>query len=331
LDPGARAACAAEIIDVARQAGYSAAGIVRTIEGEVGDYGEKGTLAVANSRGLFAWYNATSLQVTTTVQAPDSSGWADALRHRATDVDAGDVGRRATEKARLSAAPRSMAPGAYTVILEPAAVAELLAFLSVEFSATVVDEGRSFLSNRQGAQIFGRGIRISADPFHPLHQGRPFDAMGDATRTVALVEDGVHTGLVYDRVAAHRHGVSPSGHGLRVPSTDGAMADYLVLEGGDQSVDEMIRQTKRGVLVSRVWYTRPVDPAALLITGMTRDGTFWIEDGELQHGIRNFRFNQSLPALLQNVVAAGEPEYAWPAVVPPLKVEGFRFTSETSF
>jgi len=116
-----------------------------------------------------------------------------------------------------------------------------------------------------------------------------------------------------------------------VPSTEGAQAGYLVLDGGDQSLAEMIRTTKRGVLVTRVWYTRPVDPAALLITGMTRDGTFWIEDGAIRHGIRNFRFNQSIPELLSNVVAAGVPTYAWPAVVPPLKIDGFRFTSETSF
>jgi predicted Zn-dependent protease len=217
------------------------------------------------------------------------------------------------------------------VILEPAAVAEMVAFLSPEFSATVVDDGRSFLSNRQGQQIFGKGIRLTADPYHPLHQGRPFDELGDPTRRVVLVEDGRHQALVYDRVAARRHGVEPTGHALRVPSTEGAVAGHLVLDGGEQSLSEMIASTRRGILVSRVWYTRTVDPARLLITGMTRDGTFWIEGGEIRHGIRNLRFNQSVPDLLSTVVAAGKPEYAWPAVVPPLKVEGFRFTSETSF
>jgi predicted Zn-dependent protease len=331
LDAAQRAERARCIIDQARRAGFNAAGMVRCVDGEVGEYGEKGTVCLANSKGLFAWHETSSLQVTTTVQASDSSGWADVLAHAARDVDAAAIGHRATEKARLSAAPRSVAPGEYTVILEAAAVAELVAFLAPEFSATVVDEGRSFLSNRQGQQLFGAGIRLSSDPFHPLHQGRPFDEIGDPTRPVVLVEDGRHRGLVYDRAAARRHGVEPTGHALRVPSTEGAVAGHLVLDGGERSVQEMIADTRRGILVSRVWYTRTVDPATLLITGMTRDGTFWIEDGAVRHGIRNLRFNQSVPELLRHVVAAGKPEYAWPAVVPPLKVEGFRFTSETSF
>ena len=224
-----------------------------------------------------------------------------------------------------------MTPGEYPVILEPAAVAELVAYLSHEFSATVVDEGRSFLSDRKGTQLFGENVHIADDAYHPLHRARPFDEEGIPVQRVTLVESGKHQGLLYDRAAAKRHGVAPTGHALRVPSADGAAASSLVLRGGTTSLDDMITSTDRGVLVTRLWYTHPVDPSQLVITGMTRDGTFWVEDGEIRHGIRNMRFNQSLIELMRNVSHLGPEVYASPCVVPALKADGFRFTSETSF
>ena len=331
LGADARADMARQMIDAARSRGLTAAGIVRVVEGDVGDYGEKNTIALATSNGLFAYHRQTWAKLTTTIMAPDSSGWADAEAHAAGTIDAADVGRIAAEKAVASAQPRSLAPGAYTVILEPAAVAELLAFLMAEFSATVVDEGRSFLSNRTGTQIFGANIRLTSDPYHPLHRTRPFDEEGVPTKRVVLVDGGKHRGLVYDRATAKRLAAEPTGHGLPVPTTEGALASRLVLDGGTTSLADMIASTDRGVLITRVWYTRTVDPVQLVITGMTRDGTFWVEGGRVRHGIKNFRFNQSLIDLLSHVVALGPQVYAWPCVVPPLKVEGFRFTSETSF
>ena len=331
LGPDAAAELARQVVAIAAERGLTAAGIVRRIEGEVGEYGEKGTIAMASSKGLFAYHPQTSLQVTATAMGSDSSGWADSMAHAAADVDAGRVGRIAAEKALASAAPRPVAPGEHTVVLEPAAVAELLAFTMFDWSATVVDEGRSFLSGRTGTRLFGSNIRITDDAAHPLHRDRPFDEEGMPTTRVTLVEGGEHRELVYDRIAAQRHGKQPTGHGLRIPSTEGAVASHLVLEGGPTTLEAMIRNTERGILVTRFWYTRPVDPYRLLITGMTRDGTFWIEDGEIRHGIRNLRFNQSLVDLLQHVTALGPQVFAFPCVVPPLRAEGFRFTSETTF
>lgn len=331
LDAEARADLAARMIAASASHGLTAAGIVRCVEGDVGEYGERGTLALANSNGLFAFHRATQLKLTATAMGDDSSGWFDAQSHRAADLDADAVGRVAAEKARASAAPRSVPPGEYRVVLEPAAVADLLCYLAPEFSATVVDEERSFLSGCAQARLFGSNIDIADDAYHPLHRGRPFDEEGTPVQRVVLVEAGEHRGLVYERAAAARHDTTPTGHGLRVPSTNGAVAGALVLGGGDTSLDAMVRSTERGILVTRAWYTHPVDPAQLVITGMTRDGTFWIEAGEVRHGIRNMRFNQSLVQLLRQVTALGPQVYASPCVVPPLVVEGFRFTSETTF
>lgn len=331
LEPEARAAAVRALVDAAATHGFECAGIVRNVAGRVGEYGEKGTLALANSAGLFAWHRETRLHVSVTVQGPDSSGWADATVHAARDLDAAALGRVAVEKAHAASRPRPLEPGAYTVVLEPAAVAELLAFLAPEFSATVVHEGRSFLSGREARGLFGPGITLRDDPYHALHRGVPFDEEGVPVQPVTLVERGDLTSLVYDRLAAGRHGVVPTGHGLRVPSSDGAAASHLVLEGGDQTTAQLVAGVERGILVTRFWYTRPVDPTSLLITGMTRDGTFWIEDGRIRHGIRNMRFNQSLVDLLRSVRVLGRPEYAVPAVVPPVVADGFHFTSVTSF
>ena len=329
--PETRAEAVRAIVAAAEARDLVAAGFVSTVVGCVGDYGDKGTIAVANSNGLFACHQATALRISATLQGADSTGWVDVQSHRGADLDAAALGRLAADKAVAAAAPRELPPGEYTVVLEAAAVADLLAFTTLEWSATVVDEGRSFLSGRTGSRIFGPNIRLWDDPYHPLHQGTPFDEEGMPTAPVLLVEDGVQRGLVYDRVAAARHGVPPTGHALPVPSTEGAAAQHLVLEGGASSLAEMIQGTERGILVTRFWYTRPVDPRQLLITGMTRDGTFLIEGGEVRHGIKNLRFNHSLIDLLQRVRALGRAVYASPAVVPPLLADGFRFTSTTTF
>ncbi len=231
----------------------------------------------------------------------------------------------------LGVDPKAIEPGRYTVILEPAAVGDLCYFLAEGFNAQQVDEGRSFLSGKVGETVFGQNIDIDDDPYHPLIQGRPFDGEGVPTKKVSLVEKGVVKGLVYDRKTAAKLGKEPTGHGLPVPNVEGAHPSSISMKGGTSSIEEMIKSTKKGILVTRLWYNRLVDPMKLIITGMTRDGTFWVEDGKISHGIKNLRYNQSLIELLNHVDAATPQERMWGYAVPGILAREFNFTSVTLF
>jgi predicted Zn-dependent protease len=187
-----------------------------------------------------------------------------------------------------------------------------------------------------GQKLFGSNIQIRDDIYHPLHLGGPFDGEGVPRQRVVLVEQGVPKNLVYARQTARKTGAEPTGHGFPLPNEYGEAPLNIVMEGGRHSVDEMIRSTERGLLVTRLWYIREVDPYQKIVTGMTRDGTFWIEAGEVRHGVKNLRFNQSLIEMLSNVEMMGPPERAageesYEMVVPPMKVHDFTFSSVTKF
>src|SRR5262249_46079181 len=184
---------------------------------------------------------------------------------------------------------------------EPAAVLDLVGQMFGDFSATAVRDGRSFLNDRIGNRLFGGNITIHDDCFHPLQSGSPFDGEGVPRRRLILVDRGVVGDIAYSRQAAAFAGAEPTGHGLPLPNEIGEAPVNIVIAGGDVSVDEMVRSTERGILVTRLWYIREVDPYEKIFTGMTRDGTFLIERGEVTGGVRNFRFNQSLIELLSNV------------------------------
>ncbi|MBI5368514.1 MAG: TldD/PmbA family protein [Planctomycetes bacterium] len=321
-DPTARARAAQVAIETARAAGMKAAGYVST--------GAQ-LLAHATSRGLSAHQTWSAAGFSLTVTGADSTGWVLQTAPSLADLDASVLARRATQKAVAARAPRPLPPGEYTVILEPAAVADLLGFLRPGFGARQVQEKQSFLTDRLGTPVFGANIALADDCQHPLATGPVFDGEGVPRRPVSLVEAGVARGLVYDRRCAAKAGVAPTGHGLPEPNAIGSWAQNLALAGGDSSVERMIAATRRGVLVTRFWYCRQVEPMQVVITGLTRDGTYWIEDGRVAHGLQNARFNQGVVALLNRVTALGVPERAGggeepPLVVPALAAEGFRFT-----
>jgi predicted Zn-dependent protease len=219
-----------------------------------------------------------------------------------------------------------------------------------DFGGQALLDQRSFLNDRVGKKIFGENITIWDDVAHPLQSGAPFDGEGVRRQRVKLVESGVVKRLVYARgtaakikqseLAAQLGEVAATGHGFPLPNEMGEAPMNVVFEGGaagaQKTVDEMIASTERGVLVTRLWYIREVDPYEKILTGMTRDGTFYVENGKLQHGIRNFRFNQSLLHMLSNVVEMGEPvrasgEESFDMVVPAMKVKDFNFTEVTKF
>jgi predicted Zn-dependent protease len=325
--PADRARCVAEAIGVVESAGQTAAGIYST--------GETVT-ALFNSRGVAAWYRESMARFSITAMAADSSGWAKAAACNAAALDPLALAKSAAQKAAASAAPVVLPPGRYTVVLEPAAALDLVGQMFGDFSATAIRDGRSFLTDRVGARLFGENITIIDDALDPLQAGPPFDGEGVPRRRLNLVDGGVVREIAYSRQAAAIAGVAPTGHGLPLPNEIGEVPANIVIAGGDSTLDRMIESTGRGVLVTRLWYIREVDPYEKIFTGMTRDGTFLIENGRVVGGVRNFRFNQGLIEMLSNVEALSESvrasgEEAPEMVVPAMKVRDFNFTEVTRF
>ncbi|HUE04524.1 MAG TPA: TldD/PmbA family protein [Bryobacteraceae bacterium] len=327
VNPTGRAEAVADAIRIVESAGQTAAGIYSTSEG---------VFALLNSRGVIAYYPETMAQFSITAMAADSSGWAkgSACSHR--DLDPAAMARTASEKAQASRNPVELPPGAYTVILEPAAVLDLAGQMFGDFSATAISDGRSFLRDRIGEKLFGENITIYDDAYHPLQAGSPFDGEGVPRRKLVLVDRGVVHEVAFCRQAAHTAGVEPTGHGFPLPNEFGEAPMNIVIAGGTAPIEEMIASTARGILVTRLWYIREVDPYEKIMTGMTRDGTFLIEDGRIARGVRNFRFNQALPEMLSNVEALSPAvrasgEESFDMVVPAMKVRGFHFTEVTRF
>jgi len=314
------------------EAGVTAAGIYETGRGTIGDYGMVDAMAIANTRGLAAYHRGTHATFRISALDGAASGWAERESWRASDVDGAALADRAVEKAIRSRGAKSWDPGAYTVVLEPAAVADLLTDLSwISLGALAVQEGRSFLSGRIGERVMGENVTLRDDPFHPLHRGSPFDAEGIPTRPTTLIERGIARGPVYDRPTAAKEGKESTGHSLPIPNTIGPLARHLVLEGGAGPAEALLDGIERGLWVTRVWYTNVVDPMTATLTGMTRDGLFAIEKGRITHAVRNFRFNQSVVEMLKRVEGMSEAVRAGGVVCPALRIQGFHMSSVTEF
>jgi PmbA protein len=292
--------------------------------------------AIANTRGLFVSHRQTRAEFSITILESDSSGWAKANSPDLSRIDPLAMARSAGEKAAASRSPREAAPGRWTVILEPSAVLDLVGFLFYDFAGTALWDQRSCFTKRMGKRVLGENITLADDAYHPLQTGAPFDGEGLPRRKVLLVDKGVPTNLVYSRATAKKMKARPTGHGFSLPNDMGEAPLNLVFSGGKSSVEEMLRSTERGILVTRLWYIREVDPYEKILTGMTRDGTFLVENGKVAGGIRNFRFNQGLLEMLSNVElmspavrAAGEESFEM--VVPAMKVRNFHFSEVTKF
>jgi len=341
LTPEDRARAVEEIVGIAKKNNLTTAGIFSC---------SRSAEAIMNSRGLSAFHAQTSSEISITMLAGDSSGWQKANSPDVRNLDAAALAGTAAQKARESASPREVPPGKYTVILEPAAVLDLVGFMFFDFGGMAILDQRSFLNNRMGTRLFGENITVNDDVYHPLQSGAPFDGEGVHRQPVRLVENGVVRNLVYARATAEKMkksehaakvgNIAPTGHGLALPNELGEVPLNIVFEGGPEAarrtVEQMIASTDRGILVTRCWYIREVDPYEKILTGMTRDGTFYIENGKLRHGLRNFRFNQSLIQMLNNVTEMGTPvrasgEESFDMVVPPMKVRDFNFTEVTKF
>jgi len=266
----------------------------------------------------------------------DSSGWAKANAPDVRLLDPEALAAGASQKAAASRRPREVSAGRWTVILEPSAVLDLVGSLFYDFAGTAMLDQRSCFNGRLGKKVMGDNITLCDDFAHPLQSGPPFDGEGLPRRKVLLVDRGVPRNLVYARATAKKMKAKATGHGLPLPNESGEAPFNLVFGGGNTSVDQMVASTDRGILLTRMWYIREVDPYEKVLTGMTRDGSFLVEGGRIVSGIRNFRFNQGILEMLSNVEqlgpavrAAGEESFEM--VVPAMKVRNFRFSEVTKF
>jgi predicted Zn-dependent protease len=280
--------------------------------------------------------------------AVDSSGWQKSNSPDARNLDPFALAETAAKKAVESAHPREVPAGKWTVILEPSATLDIVGFMFWDFSGMAILDQRSFLTGRIGTKLFGENITIWDHVAHPLQNGSTFDGEGVRRQSVELVENGVVKRVVYARATAarmkrseYRNKVGPieaTGHGFALPNEMGEMPQNIVFApvSDPQTVEQMIATTERGILVTRLWYIREVDPFEKILTGMTRDGTFLIENGQVQGGVRNFRFNESLIHMLSNVETMSVPvrssgDESFDMVVPAIKVRDFNFTEVTKF
>lgn len=339
ITPRLRADGVKKIVEVAQKHKLTTAGIFSSSESVEG---------IFNSRGLSAWHAQTLAEISITMLAADSSGWQKANSPDVANIDPLGLAEIAAKKAIDSAHPAEIPAGKYTVILEPAAVLDIVGFMFWDYSGMAILDQRSFLTGRIGSQLFGKNITIWDDVTHPLQTGSPFDGEGLRRQRLPLVENGVVKRVVYARATAERmkHSeykdkvgpIEATGHGFALPNEMGEMPCNIVfaVPQNPQSVEQMIASTERGVLVTRLWYIREVDPYEKILTGMTRDGTFLVENGRVHQGVRNFRFNQSLIHMLSNVEAMSVPvrcsgEESFDMVAPAMTVRDFGFTEVTKF
>ncbi|HZP23819.1 MAG TPA: TldD/PmbA family protein [Terriglobales bacterium] len=336
-----RAAAVGHMVEVARHHALTCAGIFSSAQIVEG---------IFNSQGVADWYEQTQAEVSITMIGETSSGWQKVNSPDVAQLDPARMAEIAAEKTIASQHPIELTPGKYTVILEPSAVLDAVGFMFWDFGGSALLEQRSFLNDRVGTQLFGANINVWDDVYHPLQAGVPFDGEGMKRHRVKLIENGVVQAVTYARSSAQRMRqseiagkvgpIKATGHGFSLPNEIGEAPLNIVFAGPSraetQCVEQMIASTERGILVTRLWYIREVDPYEKLLTGMTRDGTFLIEDGQIRGGVRNFRFNESLIHMLQNVESMGEPvraggEESMDMVVPAMKVRDFNFTETTKF
>jgi predicted Zn-dependent protease len=299
--------------------------------------------AIMNKKGMFAYHLSSNVDFTATIRSEDGtgSGWVSRDFNDVSKLDTAKASAVAIKKSLGSMAAKEMEPGKYTVIMEPAALDGLLGNMAGNFGQRGADEGRSFLSkkpkegeepvegaatNRLGEKMFDERVSIYSDPTNPDCPTAPFAGDGSAVGKTMWVDKGVITAMPNSRYWAKKTGVA------YVPTayTGGGIFggnQQILIDGTDQSLEDLIKGTRRGVLVTRLWYIRQLDPQTLLYTGLTRDGTFYIENGEIKYPIKNFRFNESPIVMLNNIEAIGKPQRINGSMIPPMKIRDFTFSS----
>lgn len=325
--PAERAAMVKTSVEICEKKGVLGAGYIPKLHW---------TDAIANSNGLFGYFRYAEASFILTCRTPDQtgSGWAGTTGVKdIRNINAAELTEVAADKGLRSRKPKAIEPGNYTVILEPRPAARMLSLVLNALNARAAEEGRSFMSGKErgttrlGEQVFGKNVTLRSEIGHPILRQTPIGPDGLAAKSITWIENGVVKNLYYDRFWASKQ---------KKEATPTQPSMSLVMEGGTATIDEMIKSTKRGLLVSFFWYIRPVDQMTLLNTGMTRDGLFLIENGEIVAPVQNFRWNESPAVSFNNITMLGRPvpmhtgeAYDNPgtALVPAMKVEDFTMTS----
>ena len=314
ITPDTRAEMVGKSLGVSKAAGLDAAGFLEN---------STSFNAIMNSKGLFAYNKGTNVSFSVTVRNKQGtgSGYIEQDFNDLAKMDTLALSKIAASKANGSAGAKAIEPGKYTVILEPLAASDMLGNMFRGFDARSADEGRSFMSKkgggtRLGEQLFSENVNIYSDPMNPELPSATWTGDGLPVKRTQWVEKGVVKNLSYSRYWAAQKNVEP------IP-----FSRSIVMEGGNQSLEDLIKSTEKGILVTRFWYIRSVDPQTLLLTGLTRDGTFYIENGEIKFPLKNFRFNESPVIMLNNVEALGKPVRTGTGMIPPMKIRDFTFTS----
>ncbi|TMK23256.1 MAG: TldD/PmbA family protein [Actinobacteria bacterium] len=325
--PAARASAVAGALGEL-PAGMEGTGYVETAADEV---------LVCSTTGLRAFAATTHAGCSVLAIAPDSSGYAERLERRFGEVDTHALAGIAADKAERSADPQPVDAGPWTVILEPAATSTILQFLGyLGFGGKAYLEGRSFLTGRLGSKLMADAITIVDDATAPDALGLPFDFEGMPSQRVTLIDKGVARSVVWDRATAKKAGTESTGHGLPPPNSYGPLPLNLRMEPGENTLDDMIASTERGLLVTRFHYSNVVNEKETILTGMTRDGTFLIQDGKVANGVRNLRYTQNAVEALANVEAVGDTTeistemFFGGSRAPAIKIREFKFSSTTT-
>jgi predicted Zn-dependent protease len=320
ITPDSRAEAVSKSLKLASDKNLTAAGFINDV---------KGFTAMMNSKGLFAYYPSTNVNFSLTVRTQDSTGSGYVTRGYSDFklLDTAAATNVAIQKSLGSVGAKAIEPGKYTVILEPTAAAVLLENIFFDMDARSADEGRSFLSKpggktKLGDKIVDERVTFYSDPTHADLPASPWSGDGRAQEKTTWIEKGVVKNMYYSRYWAEKKGVKA------VPQPNN-----IIMQGGTASLEDLIKSTEKGILVTKLWYIRSVDPQTLLLTGLTRDGTFYIENGQIKYPIKNFRFNESPVIMLNNLEAIGKSERVVSTesdanyMIPPLKIRDFTFTS----
>ena len=331
--PMQRAKTVQKVIAEATKQDLTIAGAYSTSSGEI---------AIVNSRGVRAYQPVTAAAINMVTMSDTSSGYASAVSRRISNIDFKALAKTAVEKCKLSRNPQALEPGEYEVILEPAAVAEVMEWLNYTgFGSKTFQQGTSFLASRVGRKITSEKITIYDNALDPKAIAFPFDFEGVSKKKVMLIDKGVAKGVVYDSMAASKGKTKSTGHALpATESAEGALGLNIVVAPGKTPRAKMISGVKRGILVTRFHYINGlIDTRNSILTGMTRDGTFLIENGEIKYGIKNLRFTDSMMRAFKSTVAISKESQLiaawWSSVgcvsVPTIHLGSFKFSGKTEF
>jgi predicted Zn-dependent protease len=327
VTPEQRAAAVRKVVKVCKKHKLDVAGVVHT---------SAYSLGVANNFGINQYGQGSDTYATITAMGGNSSGFASAVDKKFSNINFEKLAELACQKAILSQDPQEVKPGLYTVLLEPFAVAEMMVFLGwLEFGGKAFAEKRSVISKNLGKQLTGKNITIIDDYAHPKSLSFPFDFEGVPRKKVALIDKGIGKGVVFDSFYANKLKKPNTGHALPQPSPYGPYPSNLVIKPGTTRMQDMIKMVDKGILITRFWYTRVVDPDTTLITGLTRDGTFWVENGQIKYGIKNLRYTVNIYETLKQVAAISKESFLTgenaSVVAPAMIIKNFNFSGKTQY